>query len=577
MSPSSCANESMSRELVVARSFSRAVVPAAGGGERGASDVGWLKSLLINKLARGDQTASRWVGLAQKLSGFDELNRLLSQIEAGGHLDRLTAMAEAMGIRFEFEGLDNIKAVGKRPALLFANHPTGAGNVLGLSILLASRFPEHRILGNQHMRFLGSLSEKMIPVDPFSSTAPINLQSLARLRQEFGTQYQALGVFPAGMTARLEVNGAITDRPWSDAFIRIARHHDALLVPVWFSGRNRLRFYIANRILVDLGYLALPAEFLRLRGQTIKVRIGSPIDPFMLRMIPSRAAQLNFLRASVYDLAAAGPEPAPKQNKRVRPSAPVARTIAAPVAGSLPFGERLEARFLDGAAAMRIKSIAATADRELNGATYHVLVTPRGCPAPCLHWQVLDWSEWSSAELDRLSPARRAFRMPSDLARPRQHWLEIVSFGASGDSQRLALLPQIAMAMRELAPLAGTATDLIALVRTPERNAVPASLQFALMQRMFPDPALQRANAKVGLIGAARHHDWRPQRDLGAFDQPSRLEEMRSIDPLLRRLAGIGFRFGAAALVGAPAPQPAVLGRLSLTMGVSRGGASHDA
>jgi hypothetical protein len=36
--------------------------------------------------------------------------------------------------------------------------------------------------------------------------------------------------------------------------MRIARHHDALLVPVWFSGRNRLRYYLAARIRKELDF-----------------------------------------------------------------------------------------------------------------------------------------------------------------------------------------------------------------------------------------------------------------------------------------------------------------------------------
>jgi putative hemolysin len=102
--------------------------------------------------------------------------------------------------------------------------------------------------------------------------------------------------------SRLQIDGTIADRRWSDAFIRIARRQNALLVPVWFSGRNRLRYYLAARIRAELGFLALPAEFLHLRGQSITARIGKPIDPAMLGAIEDRDAQMNFLRAGVYSL-----------------------------------------------------------------------------------------------------------------------------------------------------------------------------------------------------------------------------------------------------------------------------------
>jgi putative hemolysin len=271
---------------------------------RQPNDVGrgWLQRTLADTLTRPNGATRSWVACLQHLLGVSELNKLVAAVEASGRTDQFAALSEAMQLAYHFEGLENLKSIGEQPVILFANHPTGGGNVLGMCLLLASQFSDYRILGNQNMRFLRSLSQKMIPVDPFCSTATINLNSLLTLRQEFGTRYKALGVFPAGISSRLRIDGTIADRPWSDAFIRIAYRHNALLVPVWFSGRNRLRYYLAARIRAELGFLALPAEFLRLRGQSITARIGKPIDPAMLGAIQDRDAQMNFLRAGVYSL-----------------------------------------------------------------------------------------------------------------------------------------------------------------------------------------------------------------------------------------------------------------------------------
>jgi len=280
-------------------------VPARGI-DRDAGNHGLFKRVLFGALARRDRQPSRLAAMARRYLGIAEFNDLISSVEASGRSDELAALAEAVGVRFAFKGLENLRSIGSRPVVLFANHPTGGGNVLGLSLLLERQFPAYRILGNQHMKFLRSLARNMIAVDPFCSTAAVNLQSLIKLRRDFGTQYQALGVFPAGISSCIGVTGKISDRPWNDAFARIARRHDALLVPVWFSGRNRLRYYLAARLRAELGFIALPAEFLRLRGQTITVNVGQPIAPDVLRAIAGRDAQLSFLRAAVYAL---GDEP----------------------------------------------------------------------------------------------------------------------------------------------------------------------------------------------------------------------------------------------------------------------------
>ena len=395
-------------------------------------------------LALRRQDPSRWVAQARRLLGLTEIDDVLSRIETGERPDMMAAVAEALDIRFVFNGLENLATVGDRPVIVFGNHPIGSGNVLGMSLLLTERFSDHRIIGHRYMKFIRAFAEKMIPVDPFRSTSAINLESLVKLRREFGTQYQALGLFPAGNSSQLKLSGTISDRRWFDAFIRIARHHDALLVPLWFSGRNRLRYYVASKIRAELGFLALPAEFLRLRGKSITVNIGKPISPDLLRAIPSRRAQLGFLRAGVYELereratpAAAANNPLPSLAEEGASKAIKARSHAAGgakraprgVLDPVPVGEHLELRFFDAAAATRIEELARSAGRDgLEGTTTHVVLTPRDRLVPLAHWQVLDWGRFAPAELDRLSPVRQAFRLPDEVARKRSNWLEIVGF-----------------------------------------------------------------------------------------------------------------------------------------------------
>jgi putative hemolysin len=528
-----------------------------------------LERAFRNMLVRQRHNLSQGETLARRLFSFAELDELVAKVETGAHSGRMAALAAALDVRFTFNGLENLEMVGDRPVILFGNHPTGGGNVLGMSLLLENRFPDHRILGNRHFKTITSLSERMIPVDPFCSTSALNLEALVKLRREFGTQYQALGVFPAGISSKLKMSGTISDRRWSDAFIRIARHHNALLVPVWFSGRNRLRYYIAALIRRELGFLALPAEFLRLRGKAMTVNIGKPISPDTLRAIPERRAQMSFLRAGVYELgrerAAA---PIVGSESLARPCT-IGRTLEPPFGRDpIPVGADLVARVVDSAAAMRIEGIAASAPMDgFNGATHHVIVTPRDSSAPCAHWQMLDWRQFSSDELDRLSPLRRAFRVPGDIAGSNRNWLEIVSFGGGKELGHFAEMRRAMMALRRVGALSKGATDLVGLVTPRETNFALASLQFAIMQKTFGDAELLRAGANDAVIGAVQHHDWRPQRDVCGVGRAVRRDQMRVVDPSLRHLAGIGVRFGAEGLSAGPAPRPCILGRLDLTAG----------
>jgi putative hemolysin len=527
-------------------------------GQRGAT-LNWLERALDDVLAPRQEDPSRWVTRARRLLGFTEIDDVLSRVETGEGSNMSAAVAKALDIRFAFNGLENLATVGDRPVIVFGNHPLGSGNVLGMSVLLTERFSDHRIIGHRYMKCARVFAEKMIPVDPFHSTAPINLESLVKLRREFGTQYQALGLFPAGNSSQLKLSGTISDRPWFDAFIRIARHHDALLVPLWFSGRNRLRYYVASKIRAELGFLALPAEFLRLRGKSITVNIGRPISPDALRAMPNRPAQLSFLRAGVYELERerAAPAAAANEPKAIKPrSHATGVRIAEPRAVEpVPVGEHLELRFFAAAAAMQIEELAGSVARDgLDGATTHVVLTPRDRLAPLCRWQVLDWRQFAPGELDRLSPVRQAFRLPADVADGGSNWLEIIGFDAG--SAGLATLRQIRTGLRRSAAVSKRATDLIGLVTPQETSFVLAALQFAPLQKARGDAALLRADAARNLIGATEHHDWRPHRDA--------VGRMVTIDPTLRALAGIGVRFGAAGASADFPPRPCILGRLSL-------------
>ncbi len=541
----------------------------------GGAELSWLERALDDMLALRRQDPPRWIAQARRLLGLTEVDDVLSAIESGDRPDMMAAVAEAMDIRFVFDGLENLAGIGDRPVIVFGNHPIGSGNVLGMSLLLTQRFPDHRIIGHRYMKFIRAFAEKMIPVDPFHPTSAINLESLVKLRREFGTQYQALGLFPAGNSSQLKWSGAISDRPWFDAFIRIARHHDALLVPLWFSGRNRLRYYVASKIRAELGFLALPAEFLRLRGKSITVNIGKPISPDLMRAIPSRRAQLGFLRAGVYELereratpvvAANNPRPTlgeggGTKSVRARSYAGAKQAPRDPV----PVGERLELRFFDGAAAAGIEELAQSASRHgLDGATTHVVLTPRDRLAPLAHWQMLDWGQFAPGELDRLSPLRRAFRLPDDVARKASHWLEIVGFAVCSQREGAATLRQIRSGLRRSAAASTAATDLVGIVTPQETSFVLAALQFAVLQKARGDALLLRAGAAHDLVGATQHHDWRPHRDVVVGDRSPGRRRTVLVDPVLRAVSGLGLRFGAAGLTAEPAPRPCILGRLSL-------------
>src|SRR5262249_54912404 len=492
-----------------------------------------LENTIYARPVRGERDRPSLPALVRRLSSFAQLEDLLSTIRPDAPQRQL---ADALGVRFEFKGLEHLAAAADRPVILFGNHPTGGGNVLGMSLLLADHFSDSPLLRTPHRRFVPPLGERMTPVDPFCGGAAINMEALLKLRREFGTRYRALAFSPAGISSHWSFSRAtITDRPWSDAFVRIARHHDALLLPVWFSGRNRLRYYMAARIRKELGFLALPAEFLRLRGKTIEVIIGEPISPDVLRHIPERGAQMSFVRASVYELAHQHATSGAPAGKTKPGSRAIERGIERPrPLAPMPIGEKLEAKFVERAlfAAIEEPQRSAALDR----ASYHMVLTERGSSVPLAYCQALHWAQFTDDELDRISPIRKSFRLPRGLAAA--NWLEIVDFRLA--NERVAAMRPAWVALKKLARAIGPRTELGGLLAPRNSGVGLSSLSFAFVQKAFGDGTLLGARPEIELLGASRHHDWRPQADIASLDRPAAFEQARLLDPLLGTCARLG-------------------------------------
>jgi len=113
----------------------------------------------------------------------------------------------------------------------------------------------------------------------------------------------ALAIFPAGEVSswRTEIK-AVADPRWKTPVIKLAQHVQAPVVPVWFDGANSLVFHVLGMIHPNLRTLALPKEMLRMRGRSVRMRIGKPIAPKDIAAFSSTEQLARYLRAKTYAL-----------------------------------------------------------------------------------------------------------------------------------------------------------------------------------------------------------------------------------------------------------------------------------
>jgi hypothetical protein len=238
------------------------------------------------------------------------------------------------------------------------------------------------------------------------------------------------------------------------------------------------------------------------------------------------------------------------------------RTIQLPHAlNGTAIGTALEVRVFDSSTYAGMAQLPDSGwRRDLAAATYHVVLTPSDRLDPRAYWQLLDWQKFTSQELDEFSPVRRAFRLPREVAATSRHWLEIVSFGAEKEFGQFANMLQIVIALRKLLDVSHLSSEVVSLLTPQETNLAVCSLQLGILQKSFGDVALLNAHARVALLNATRHHNWRPGRDI-AVSPHCRPDAMNLVDPMLRSFARIGVRFGATGLSQDLGCRPCILGR----------------
>jgi hypothetical protein len=272
---------------------------------------------------------------------------------------------------------------------------------------------------------------------------------------------------------------------------------------------------------------------------------------------------MSFLRAAVYELERERAAPPFGANRGLHAIGPKREQACA--LDPVPIGKHLELRFFNSTSAMAIEELAGSAAHdELDGATTHVILTPRDRLMPCARWQVLDWGEFNPRKLELFSPVWRTFRLPDDVTRAGNDWLEIVGFAVGSQCAGLATPRQICMGLRRSVAVSKRATELVGVIKPLETSFALAALQFAVLQKARGDAALLSAEAALALIGATEHHEWRPHRVVVDGARAPGHVRMEPRDPLLRILERIGVRFGAAGLSIDRAPRPCILGRLSL-------------
>ena len=243
------------------------------------------------------------IRLLTEVSGLKRLERFYNGIEDLKDLEFAAAVFRHLELELEVapQDLENIPREG---GLIFvANHPYGAIDGLALVNVLGSVRPDVKVMANFLLQQLEPLKDRFIGVNPFEQLRSQSSFQGMRQAMEHVSEGHALAVFPAGEVSSWRTDlKAVADPRWKLPAIKMAQRSGRPVIPIWFDGANSMLFQMLGMINPNLRTLALPSEMMRMRGKTLRMRIGRPISPNEIAAFRSADQLTRFLRAKTYAL-----------------------------------------------------------------------------------------------------------------------------------------------------------------------------------------------------------------------------------------------------------------------------------
>ena len=245
----------------------------------------------------------------ETLLHLDRVNRCYAEYHetldaCKGPLEIFKSALTSMGVGYELsaEDLRNIPTRG--PLVVVANHPFGGieGVILG-AVLLQVR-SDLRILANYLLKRVDGIGDTIIPVDPFDAPGSVkeNLRGL-KTALAWLKAGGVLATFPAGEVASFHwKKGRVADPAWSPHVAAIARRTRAVVLPVFFPGRNSLLFQLLGVLHPRLRTALLPRELMNKAGRRVRLFVGKAIPWQVLKRYETDAELTEYLRLRTHFL-----------------------------------------------------------------------------------------------------------------------------------------------------------------------------------------------------------------------------------------------------------------------------------
>lgn len=248
---------------------------------------GWVPNFVLHGLER--------------LIHEDELNEMMKMQEEIDGVSMGHKIMQYLNVTCEIIGAERLPSTDER-VLFVSNHPLGGVDGIIYCAMLGDIYQGRlKIPVNDILMAVYQFGDIFLPVNKYGKQAR---NSIRQINDALSSDHQFL-TFASGMVSRVNHKGEVHDLDWQPSFIRMAKQHNRVVVPLFFEGENSPRFYKWARWRAKAGIkfpaelVLLPDEMLRAKGKHFKIYVGDAITPDELPN-DNGAEYANKLRDSLY-------------------------------------------------------------------------------------------------------------------------------------------------------------------------------------------------------------------------------------------------------------------------------------
>lgn len=211
-----------------------------------------------------------------KVLHYNQAVRMADEIATLSGWEAFVYLSDLLSLSVTARGLENIPENGG--FILTPSHPTGIADGIAVFDLLRHRRKDMAIFANRDaLRVTPNFRDLIIPVEwrQGEKSHAKSRDTLEMTARAFSSG-KAVVLFPSGRIAYWN-EGRLTERPWQNSAVALARRYQVPIVPARMTSRNSGLFYLLSRYSTELRDMTVFHELLNKTGKPFDIVVGKPI------------------------------------------------------------------------------------------------------------------------------------------------------------------------------------------------------------------------------------------------------------------------------------------------------------